>query len=214
MDGLREIKRQTGGSIDDVVIALVAAGLRRYLLESSYPSVPAALRAMVPVSTRPPQRGLRLGNHVSSLFVDLPMRDLDIARLVRVIAAQKAVLRTAHAVAGASMLVEAAGLLPGPLHNGVLQVVSRLPIANLVLSDIPGPDTPMYLLGRPIEACYPMMPLTGNMGLSIATLSMGGVMAVGVTAAANLVPDAQRIATAISEAIAGATSMPVRRFAA
>jgi WS/DGAT/MGAT family acyltransferase len=201
MGAIQRLKRRTGGSVDDVVLALVGMGLSRYLRDVAFEPTPRALRAMVPVSTRAHLRGVRLGNHVSSVFIDLPMEGDDFAARVRTVAASKATLRGAHAAAGSALMVEAAGLLPGPLHGAVVRFAMDLPFANLVVSDVPGPDAPMYMLGRRIEAVYPMLPLARDIGLTIATLSVGGVMGVGVTADPDLVPDAQRIAKAIKDAL-------------
>lgn len=137
---------------------------------------------------------------MSAVFIDLPMTTADLPTLVQRIGAAKAIMRAAHAATGSAMLVEAVGLLPAPLHAALMKLASGLPFANLVLSDIPGPDEAMQLLGRRIVAAYPMMPLSRGVGLSIATISMGGVVGVGVTADPSLVPDVQRLASAIEHA--------------
>ena len=201
MEVIHRARQQLGGTIDDVVLAVVAAGLRRYLREVKYPGIPRALRAMVPVSTRPPSSRAHLGNHVTAVFIDLPMRSSDLSRLVRKIAVSKSTLRATHAARGMSMLIDGAGLLPNQLHGAVVRLAARLPFANLVLSDVPGPPEDLFLLGRRIVACYPMIPLPPGIGLSIATVSMGGMMSVGVTADPGLIPDPQRIATAIEQVV-------------
>ena len=213
MDAVRRAKRRLGGSVDDVIVATVAAGLYRYLVDVRYPDIPHALRAMLPVSTRGSERGIHLGNHVSSIFIDLPMQTDQVAEVLPAIAHAKATLRIAHAAAGGSLLVEAAGVLPPPLHRPVMQIVSALPFAHLVLSDVPGPDTALRLLGRPIKACYPLMPLTANIGMSIAAISMGGSVGIGVTADPGLVPNAQRVAAAIGRAFAALEPRRVSRTA-
>jgi diacylglycerol O-acyltransferase / wax synthase len=203
MSALKTIKHQLGSSLDDVVLAIVAVGLRRYLHDIAYPHAPHALRAMVPVSTRPPGQAVTVGNGVTAMFVDLPLDSDDLSGLVRRIAMKKSTLRSSHAAAGGSMLVEAAGILPNFLHSLVLGVAGSVPFANLVVSDVPGPPEPVLVLGRRMQVCYPMMPLATSVGLSIATMSIGGVMGVGVTADPGLVPDAQRIASSIEDVVPG-----------
>ncbi len=200
MDVVIDLKRRFGGSIDDVVVAIVASGIGNYLRNVGYPSIPKALRAMLPVSTIASTPGARLGNHVSAVFINLPTMPSDIAAIVRDVAAQKATLRTAHAAGGGAMLVEAAALLPHPLHRALLRFVSTLPFAHLVLSDVPGPAETLYLLGRRIAGFYPLMPLARDLGLSIATISMGGTIGVGVTADPAIVPEVRRLAAAIGRA--------------
>jgi hypothetical protein len=200
MDGIRRIKRHCGGSVDDVVSATVASGLRSYLDAVRYPGLPAALRAMVPVATGPTAASA-LGNHVTTVFVDLPLAAGDLPELIRVIATEKLQRRGAHEAAGMTFLLEAAGWLPNPVHEALVRVVAGMQYANLVLSDVPGPDQRMYLLGNRITACFPMIPLPPRIGLSIATVSMGGVMGVGIVADPGLVPDVSRLARAIEHVI-------------
>jgi len=200
MPAIKRIKRQLGVRFDDVLVATVASGLRRYLIDVDYSEIPRALRAMLPVSTRGAMQATSPRNDVSAIFVDLPMDTDDIPTLVSRIAEAKATLRATHATEGSAMAVQAAGLLPGPVHTALLRAASGFPFANLVLSDVPGPAQPLFLLGRHIDACYPLMPLAPRLGLSIASVGMGDAIGVGVTADPTLVPDAQRIASAIQHA--------------
>ena len=200
MDVIRRLRMQLGGSVDDVVLAIVAAGLNRQLALEHYADIPHALRAMIPVSTRPPSGGVQLGNHVTAMFVDLPLDASDPLALVQRIAAAKMRLRHGHAAAGMSVLINMAGQLPNPLHKAAVAVAAALPTANLVVSDIPGTDAPLFILGHRIVACYPMIPLPPNVGLSIAAVSVSGQMCVGIVADPGLVPKPQRMAAQIEVA--------------
>jgi len=201
MDVIRALKSQLGGSVDDILLAAVAAGLGRHLRKERYPGLPRKLRAMIPVSTWPPAPGELLGNHVSAVFVDLPLADADLPALVRSIAASKSDLRNTHAAAGMAMLIDAAGWMPRPVHEAIVRVAAALPTANLVLSDIPGPQGLQFLAGRPIFACYPMIPLPPTVGLSVAALSMAGQMGVGLISDPDLVPDPHHLAAEIEAAV-------------
>ena len=199
LPAIKQIKRQLGVRVDDVLAAIIAFGLRRYLRDIDYTDIPPALRAMLPVSTRGPMNAAPR-NDVSAIFVDLPMDTDDIPTLVCRIAEAKATLRTAHATEGTAMAVQAAGLLPAPVHATLVRAVSGFPFANLVLSDVPGPDQALFFLGRRIDGCYPLMPLAPSVGLSIASVGMADAIGVGLTADPTLVPDVQRIASAIEQA--------------
>jgi diacylglycerol O-acyltransferase / wax synthase len=217
LPAIKRVKRKLGVRVDDVLAAVVASGLRRYLRDIEYPEIPAALRAMLPVSTRAAIQPVSPRNDVSAIFVDLPMDTEDVPTLACRIAEAKATLRTAHATEGSALAVQAARLLPAPVHAALLRAVSVFPFANLVLSDVPGPDQALLFLGRRIDACYPLMPLAPSIGLSIASVGMGDAIGVGVTADPSLVPDAQRIASAIEHAAAasdGAVQRTSRRSAA
>lgn len=200
MDEIRKAKQHLGGSVDDLLLGIVSAGLGRYFRQHRWPVTGRKLRAMLPVSTRPPSNKPRLGNHVTSVFVDLPLDERDLGACVRRIAASKSELRSLHEADGVAVMLEAAGVLPAALHSAVVRRVGGMALANLVLSDVPGPDEPLFFLGRRIEACYPMMPLPPSVGLSIASVSMGGVMGVGVTVDPDMVPDPERLARHIEQA--------------
>ena len=199
IEAARAAKKRWGGSVDDVLLATVSLGIRSYLEEVGYPDVPRALRAMIPVSTSGTSAAA-LGNHVTTVFIDLPLDSPDLPALVRRIATAKALRRSAHEAAGMATLIAAGGLLPNPLHETVLRFIASTGYANLVVSDVPGPDAAMYLLGRRIAACYPMIPLPPKIGLSIATVAMGGVIGIGVVADPGLVADPSRLAKAIERA--------------
>jgi WS/DGAT/MGAT family acyltransferase len=200
MDKVRRVKEHLAVSVDDVLLATVATGLHQYFRRAGL-AAPNAMRAMVPASTRAPSKDAHGGNHVTSVFIDLPLDVGDLAACAHRIAISKAMLRTVHAGLGMSLLIEAAGRLPAPLHDVVVRIAGNLPVANLVLSDVPGPAEPRYFLGRRIVACYPMLPLPGAVGVSIAAISMGGTMGVGVTSDPNLLPDPARLARAIEHAL-------------
>jgi WS/DGAT/MGAT family acyltransferase len=191
---IRQLKRRLGCSVDDVLLAVVAAGIARQLSRQRYPDMRHALRAMLPVSTRPSGDGSQLGNQVTAVFIDLPLDSSDLPTLVQRIATAKSNLRSAHAAAGMSMLIEAAGHLPSPLHDAVARLANSLPTFNLVISDVPGPDEPLFVLGRRVEACYPMIPLSASAGLSVAAVSIAGQVGFGIVADPNLVPQPKRLA--------------------
>lgn len=202
MATIRWAKRQFGGTVDDVVLATISAALRRYLVNVRYPEIPQALRAMVPVSTRGSLPKADIDNRITSVFIDLPMDASDLAERMWRIASLKSGARGAHAGNGASLVIEAVGALPNPLHEAVVRIVFGFNFAHLIVSDIPGSDQPLRLFGRRVEACYPLMPLAPAVGLAIAALSVGETMGVGITADPGLVPNPQLIARSIERVIA------------
>ena len=195
IDDLASLKRRFGGSFDDAFLAVVALSLRRFS-GSRRP-----LRALVPVSTWVPGRDAGTGNHVSTVFVDLPQDSRDIGSVMARIATQKSVLRSSHAAAGMSMLVAAAGLLPAPLQRAIVRTAASLPFANLVVSDVPGSEGELSLLGRPLVACYPLIPVSRLVGLSIAALTMNGVAGIGIVADPKALPHPERLAREIERTV-------------
>lgn len=213
MEEVRRLKRRLGGSVDDVLLALVAAGVSRYVAGQGLPRALSRMRAMLPVSTWESTGGVGHGNHVTSIFVDLPTDTTDLAVLVRRIAASKSTLRSTHEAAGMAMLIESSGRLPSAVQATVQRFATSLPIANLVVSDVPGPEQPLFFLGRRITACHPMIPLPASVGLSVAAVSMGGRMSLGIVTDPNLVPKPQRLAAEIEAAIRPRELSAVRRVA-
>ena len=207
VEDVASLKRRFGGSFDDAFLAVVALSLRRFSRS------PRPLRAMVPVSTWVPGRDGGTGNHVSTMFLDLPQDSRDIATVMARISGQKSVLRSSHAAAGMSMLVEAAGLLPAPVHRAIVRTAASLPFANLVVSDVPGSEARLSLAGRPLVACYPLIPVPRAVGLSIAVLTMNGVAGIGVVADPKALPHPERVAREIERTVRRlATASARRRF--
>lgn len=200
LEDVLAVKRQLGGSVDDVVLASVALGLGTHLERTGRRDEGMRLRVMVPVSTN--DGGGDLGNHVTATFLDLPV-DLEPVPCLHEIAAAKALHRTWHEPLGLRTALAAAGLAPSVLAAPVTWLLGCLPVAHLIVSDVPGPAEPLSLLGAPMIAAYPLMPLSSCIGLSIAVLTMGGAMGVGVTTDPDLVPGGEDLAREIQEAFSG-----------
>jgi diacylglycerol O-acyltransferase / wax synthase len=194
-----EIKRRLGGSVDDVVLATVALALGAYLKRSGWPTEQRRLRTMVPVSTLSGPGGL--GNHVTATFLDVPL-DLAPERCLHEIAAAKALHRTWHEPLGLQVALGAAGLAPPAVAAPVTWLLCSLPFAHLIVSDVPGPREPLSLLGAPMVAAYPLMPLPPAVGLSVAAVTIAGAMGVGLTTDPELGPGGARLARDIQEAFA------------
>jgi diacylglycerol O-acyltransferase len=184
------VKRQLGGTVDDIVLAVVALALGTYLRRRGL-ATDRPMRAMVPVSTL--AGGGRMGNHVTATFLDLPM-DLPPARCLRGIAAAKYLHRAWHEPLGLRAALEVAGHAPLALTSPLTQFLCALPFANLIVSDVPGPQEPLSLLGAPMIGASPLMPLTASVGLSIAVVTVGGSMGVGITTDPDLVGDGDELA--------------------
>ncbi|HSR25547.1 MAG TPA: wax ester/triacylglycerol synthase family O-acyltransferase, partial [Candidatus Eisenbacteria bacterium] len=174
LDDYRRIRKAHGGTVNDVVLAVVAGALRAWLLTrgegvSSYTSV----RAMVPVSIRGGDDGAALGNRVAAYLVDLPVGEPSaVMRLHQVSYRMKAHKETGQAV-GAEALVGIAGFAPSTLHSLGARAANGLSrrMFNLVVTNVPGPQFPLYLQGRRLRAFYPQVPLTLNTALGIAIMS-------------------------------------------
>lgn len=197
-----EVKRHLGGTVDDVALATVALAAGLHLRRQAYDPMPQRLRTMVPVSTRSPAQAHAPGNRVSALFVDLPL-EAEPADCLRQIATAKSLRRAWHEALGVQALVDGAGLLP-PLQGLATRLLVNAPLAftHLIVSDVPGPAEHLALLGAPLVAMYPLMPLAPGCGLSIALLALGASVGVGFSADPGLVPDVAGLARDVGDAFA------------
>jgi diacylglycerol O-acyltransferase len=199
LDDALKVKQRLGGTVDDVFLATVSLGLGPYLRRRNQPIAGRSLRAMVPVSTRGPHHAP--GNRVTAIFIDLPLGRPPAACLHH-ITASKAVHRAWHEAMGLGSALKTGEHVPEPLEAAIVRLAAGLQFANLIVSDVPGPDRPPSLLGARLVEAYPLMPLTRCVGLSIAALSIGGTIGIGVTADPALVPDADLLARDLREGFA------------
>jgi diacylglycerol O-acyltransferase / wax synthase len=194
---LRKVRRTYGTTLNDVVLAAVAGGVRTYLTEHGEPLIP--LKAMVPVSVR--DSGDTLGNHISFVFAQLPCEEPDpVGRLYRVHATMSARKRDREPE-GADLALKAAGHTPTPVRHAISRMMASPRTFNLVVSNIPGPSVPLYMRGCPLQAVYPVVPLADRHAVSIGMTSVHERACFGVYADREALPDADRLARGIDDAI-------------
>jgi diacylglycerol O-acyltransferase len=203
LDRLKRAGRAAGGTVNDVVLALVAQMLGGYL--AAGPETPAGRPpvALVPVSVREDTGAGELGNRISTVFVDLPVAERDLAERIRRVAAQTRELKDSAAVRAGALMVGASGWAP-PLLSGMLaRAMGSVRAFNLVVSNIPGPQQPFYLSGVRMHEVYPIVPLNpGNQGLSVGIISYDGRVCFGVLADRDLEPPLARAAEGLRDALA------------
>jgi diacylglycerol O-acyltransferase / wax synthase len=197
----KAVKNALGGTVNDVVLAVVTGALRRLLRSRRARTRGVALRAMVPVSTRDPSRQMALGNQVSMFFVDLPVGMTDPTRRLRRIMRATEGLKSSHQAVGATALINTAQWAPPTLHALAARLLARQRVANLVVSNVPGPQVPIYLAGARLVATYPVMPVGPTLGLSIAVTSLSGTMGFGFTGDWDSVPDVDVLATGLLDSM-------------
>jgi diacylglycerol O-acyltransferase len=197
----RDIKRAFNGTVNDVVLATVAGALYRLLRSRKEPTRHRVLRAMVPVSVRTKDERSAMGNRVSSIFVDLPVGPMGAKRRLAAIAEATRHLKDSNYAVGAEFLMNIGTWAPPTIHAMAARLAARTRVINLVVSNVPGPQIPMYIAGAKLLAQYPVMPIAENMGLSVAVTSLAGTMAFGLTADWDTLPDIEFLAQAIDESL-------------
>jgi diacylglycerol O-acyltransferase / wax synthase len=186
---VKAIGRALGGTVNDVVLALVTAGLRRLLLERGE-EPPAGVRAMVPVSLRTNSDATSLGNRVSSLFVTLPVDEPDPAERYRLVLEEAERRKSGRQAVGSRTLLDLSALAPPALHAALARPVLATRLFNLTVTNVPGPPQPLYGLGHRLRTIIPLVPLAAGHAVGVAIVSYAGDVCLCVNADRDVVRDA------------------------
>ena len=184
LDDVRAIKTSLGGTVNDVVLAVVAGALRTVLDGGTKP-----LHVLVPVSERTGDGRGAAGNRVAALIVPLPVDEPELDARYRTVVATTAAMKASGVAGTTSALLRAADVLPEPLAALIARQVHRQPLVNLVVTNVPGPPLPLYFNGARMLRAIPVVPLAGNLTLSIGVLSYDTELAIGLLADAATWPD-------------------------
>jgi WS/DGAT/MGAT family acyltransferase len=197
LEDLRVIKRRFGTTVNDVLLTASASALRNLMEERGEPLL--EIKAMVPVSVE--DAAERWGNRIAFLFLTLPCAEADPVWRLRDIHVAMRTRKRDGEPQGADSLLEALALAPRPLRRLASRALASPYVSNLTISNIPGPRTPLYLMGCEIEHAYPVVPLTDGHGISIGMTTVGDRAYFGVYAQADLAADADRLAQGIDDAL-------------
>jgi WS/DGAT/MGAT family acyltransferase len=185
----RQIKAALGGTVNDVVLAVIAGGLGRYLRALGVSTTGMELRAMCPVSMRRPDQRGALGNLVSMIFAPLYVDEPDpVARLKAEREAMER-LKNQDQAGGLYEMTTLMEQVPPALAAMAGQLTVPNTLLNTVSTNVPGPQIPLFLSGRRLIGWYPLLPLAGDVGLCNAILTYDQRLTIGVTTDPRLVPD-------------------------
>ena len=199
---IKAIRAELGGTVNDVVLAVVASGVKA-LLESRGELPPEqGVRAMVPMNVRSAGEKLALGNKISSLFIDLPVCEPDPVRRFRETAARAAALKSdGHSAAGTTAVLDIAGLAPPLIHSTIAQALYATRLFNLTITNVPGPQQTLYAFGSRLREIQPLVPLAAEHAVGVAILSYDGDAFFGVVADRDTVPDLDVMLDGIREGV-------------
>lgn len=202
LEKLKRIKRAHGGTINDIVLTILAGALRAWMLTRAEPvTTSSSIRAMVPVSVRTP--GDNSGNQIAAFLCDLPIGEPDpVIRLQRV-RFEMDMLKETGQMLGATALVGVASFTPPTVHSLGARVVSGLSrrVYNVVITNVPGPQFPLYAGGALMLAAYPVVPLARGQAVSIGLTSYDGGVFFGLNADREALPDVEVLAQCIDDAV-------------
>ena len=199
---LKRVKDVAGGTVNDVVLAAVSGALGRYLRSRGHSTHELELRAMVPISVRTADQHGALGNQVSAMMAPLPVWCADPTERLRTVSATMGDLKSSKQAVGASLLTEVTDFAPPTIAAQAARLQSRQRFFNMVVTNVPGPQFPLYLLGRRLEDVFPMVPLAKNQTVCFALMSYDGRINFGVTADYDAMPDLDALAADLEASIA------------
>ncbi len=184
---LLELRAVLECTVNDLVLAIVSGALRRYLFRRRVDVNKLDFRVATPVSTRTDAHEQHHGNHVSTWILNLPLAEPDPLAQLALVRERTAELKRTNAALGADTVMKLAEWLPTPLvERGV--AIANGP-TNTIVTNIPGPQFPLYVVGAPLLGMYPVVPLLPGVGLGIALFSYDGKLCWGFNADYELVPD-------------------------
>src|SRR5258706_3620579 len=188
---VKVIGKALGCSINDVLLATAAGALRDYLLRKGDHADGIELRAVVPVNLRPIEKAHELGNQFGLVFVDLPVGVEDPLERVRLVRERMAALKGSAQPIVAFVLLSAVGMGPKILQDQIGALIGRN--ATSVMTNVPGPQKPLYFAGREIEEIDFWVPQSGGIGMGLSILTYNGRVQFGLITDSGLVPDPDSI---------------------
>ncbi len=203
LTAIKEIKNAVGGSVNDVVLATVAGAVRRYLRDTQgFDTDGLDFRAMAPVSVRSHDQRGTLGNHVAMWLVSLPVDEGDPLRQYELVRKATQHLKETDQALGAATLVRLSAGAPATLVSMASRLAAGVRPFNMTVTNVPGPQFPLYLLGSEMVGSYPLVPLWQAHGVGVALFSYAGTVYWGFNADYDIVPDVDVFANAVDSAFA------------
>ena len=200
---IKTIRKAHGGTVNDVLLNVVTGALREWLLSRGEPVVAGtSVRALVPISMRDDDAGV--GNRVSSYLVDLPVGEPNPrVRLTRLSYAMRGTAQQGRTV-GADSLIALTGFAPPTLHALGARAARGLSrrLLNLVVTNVPGPQVPLYAAGSRMLEVFPVVPLASGQGLAVGMTSYHGRVFFGLNADRDSVGDVDVLADLIEQEVA------------
>jgi WS/DGAT/MGAT family acyltransferase len=203
LEDVKYVKNHLGGTVNDTVLAVMAGAIRSFMGARRHDTGDEPFRIMIPVSMRTDEQQGALGNQVAMWLLELPIAEPDPVRRLDAVRRGTDELKNSDAALGATTLTHAASWMPLTLLSlGVRVAWSAIRPFNMTVTNVPGPQIPIYLLGAKMVAMYPMVPLYMDHGIGVALFSYDGDVDWGISADYDLVPDLDHFAEAIRASLA------------
>jgi len=197
----KAIKGALGGTVNDVVLAVVTGALREHMIRRGREPEGIELKAMVPVSIRAEAERGALGNKVAAIYAPLPVGIADPRERLKTIHDALSDLKQSGQAVGAERITQLAGFAAPTVLNQAARLQSRQRFFNLTVTNVPGPQFPLYMLGRKLNAFYPMVPVVLNTALGIAIMSYDGKIFFGLLGDYDAMEDLDAFAADLGSAL-------------
>ena len=191
LDEVKAVGKALGASVNDVLLSCVAGALREYLAHKGDATDGVMIRALVPVNMRPPEKAYKLGNRFGLVFLDLPVGIENPVERLYAVRANMAALKGSLQPVLTLGLLAAAGAGPKMLQDQLVDLLARN--ASAVMTNVPGPQQPLFMAGRRIERFMFWVPQSGDIGMGVSILSYNGEVQFGVITDRRLCPDPERV---------------------
>jgi WS/DGAT/MGAT family acyltransferase len=198
----KQIKDTFGGTVNDVVLAVVTGALREWLHNRAIRTEGLELRALVPVSIRNEDERGNLGNRIALMRGPLPVYVEDPVRRLRVISEEMEGLKRSKQALGAEVISRFNDFAPPTLLAQASRINFSTRLFNLIVTNVPGPQLPLYVLGREMEEVFPVAFLPENHRMAIAIMSYNGKVGFGLLADYDSMEDVEAVSDGISESLA------------
>jgi diacylglycerol O-acyltransferase / wax synthase len=199
LEDFKTVKDALGGTVNDVVLAVVSGALRTFLLSRGVRTEGLELRALVPVSTRTAQQRNQLGNRIVVMRGPLPVYIEDPVQRLQVVREAMDGLKESKQALGAEIIANAQNFAPPTILAQASRLNFSTRLFNLIVTNVPGPQFPLYVLGRELEQVFPVAFLPKNHALAVAIMSYNGQINFGLLGDYDALPDIDLIAESIGE---------------
>lgn len=201
---IKAIKNICGGTVNDVVLTAVTLAFGRYAAHRGVDLAGRSLRIVVPVNVRGNGDATELGNQISFVPVPLPLDMREPLKLLAVVIERVEFLKRTRAAEFVGLLGDLLSTLPNAFWKNVGPVASQLPLSlcNIICTNIPGPQVPLYLMGHKMLSWYPWVPIGGLMGINCAILTYNGTAYFGFTGDVKAAPDLERLEKLVDQSFA------------
>jgi WS/DGAT/MGAT family acyltransferase len=202
LDDVKQVRKSLGGTVNDVILAGVGGGLQRLLVSRGEDVEDVRLRVFCPVSVRDESERGALGNRVSAMFVPVPVGHIDPADRLAEIRETTKDLKEREQAVGADFLIGLTQYVAPTMMSAASRLAHRQPFFNIICTNVPGPQFPLYLMGARLLEAFPIVPLTRNLSVVVGILSYDGTLHFGLFADRDACPDVELLAAGIDDAFA------------